>query len=98
MMKFEQDLLLSYRSKNSLAGIENDQIILGHLMRSPYASDVERIADLTIFVRAGSDTLAYRLTWTFLEISRNPEGYQKLKEEINAPGDMTITPQQVNMI
>ena len=100
MMEFQQGVLSSYRSKKSLAEVEKDQSILGHLVRSPYASDVERIADMTIFVGAGSDTVAYTLAWTFLEISRNPEVYQKLKEEIDAiaPGNATITPQQVNMM
>ena len=100
MEKFEQDLLSCYRSKKSPAEIETDPSILGHLVRSPYASDVERCADMTLFVGAGSDTIAYTLAWTFLEISRNPEVYHKLKEEINAiaPGDGTITAQQVNMM
>jgi cytochrome P450 len=100
MMRFEEELLSSYRSKKSPAEIEKDPSILGHLVRSPYESDVERCADMTLFVGAGSDTIAYTLAWTFLEISRNPEVCQKLKDEINAiaPGDGAITAQQVSMM
>jgi cytochrome P450 len=98
--KFQHELLSSCRSKKSPAEMEKDPSILRHLVRSPYVSDVEKCADMTIFVGAGSDTTAYTLAWTLIEISRNPEVYQKLKDEINtiAPGDGTITVQQVSMM
>jgi cytochrome P450 len=100
MVRFEEELLSSSRSKKSPAEIEKDPSILGHLVRCPHKSDFERCTDMTFFVRARSDTTAYTLAWTFVEISRSPEVYQKLKDEINAiaPGDSAITAQKVSMM
>ena len=82
--KSQQDLLNKYRSEKSPAEIEKDQSILGHLVRSPYASDKERCADMTILMIAGHDTSSYTLAWIFLEISRHPAVLTQLKREIDS--------------
>ena len=82
--KAQQDLLNKYRSEKSPEEIEKDQSILGHLVRSPYASDRTRCADMTTLMIAGHDTTSYTLAWTFLEISRHPGVYTKLKKEIDS--------------
>ena len=82
--KSQQDLLNKYRLEKSPDEIEKDQSILGHLVRSPYASDKERCADMTTLMVAGHDTTSYTLAWIFLEISRHPEVLTQIKKEIDS--------------
>ena len=51
---------------------------------SPYPSDKERIADITIFMFAGHDTTAYQLSWIIIELARNPDCVSKLRIELDA--------------
>ena len=51
---------------------------------SPYPSDKERIADITMFMFAGHDTTAYQLSWIIIELARNPECVRKLRIELDA--------------
>jgi cytochrome P450 len=51
---------------------------------SPYPSDKERIADITIFMFAGHDTTAYQVSWIIIELARNPECVKKLRVELDA--------------
>ena len=97
--KSQQDLLNKYRSEKTSDAIEKDQSILGHLVRSPYASDKERCADMTTLMIAGQDTTSYTLAWIFLEISRNPAVLTQLKKEIDSAVDEEeehITQRQLN--
>ena len=82
--KSQEDLLHKYRSEKTPVEIEKDQSILGHLVRSPYASDKERCSDMTGLMIAGHDTSSYTLTWIFLEISRYPAVLTQLKKEIDS--------------
>ena len=54
--KSQQDLLNKYRSEKTSDEIEKDQSILGHLVRTPYASDKDRCAEMTTLMIAGHDT------------------------------------------
>jgi Cytochrome P450 len=54
------------------------------LSLSPYPSDKERIADITIFMFAGHDTTAYQVSWIIIELARNPECVRKLRVELDA--------------
>lgn len=94
---FQQGVLNDYRKKNIKSEIE-DNSILGHLIRSPYRSDVERCADMTTFLLAGHDTTSFSLAWTLIEIAKHPEIYDKIKVEINsiAKTDQKITSQQIS--
>jgi cytochrome P450 len=96
--KFQLGLLDSYRSAKTPQEIEKDPSILGHLVRTTYPSDVERCADMTTFILAGHDTIAYSLAWTLIEVTKNPEVNRKLKKEIDSisPGDGHITIAQMN--
>ena len=51
---------------------------------SPYPSDKERIADITIFMSASYDTTAYQLSWIIIELARNPDSVSKLRIELDA--------------
>ena len=51
---------------------------------SPYPSDKERIADITIFMSASYDTTAYQLSWIIIELARNPDCVSKLRIELDA--------------
>jgi cytochrome P450 len=95
----QQDLLNKYRCEKSPAEIEKDQSILGHLVRSPYASDKERCADMTTLIIAGHDTSSYTLAWILLEISRHPAVLTKVKKEIDSAvvdGKEHISQRQLN--
>lgn len=54
------------------------------LSHSPYPSEQERIADITIFMFAGHDTTAYQVSWIIIELARNPECVKKLRVELDA--------------
>ena len=82
--KSQQDFLNKYRAEKSPDEIAQDRSILGHLVRSPYASDKERCVDMTTLMIAGHDTTSYTLAWIFLEISRHPGVLTKLKKEIDS--------------
>ena len=79
---------------------ENDQTILGHLMRTKYRNDAERVADLSMLMFAGHDTTANQLALIMVELSRNPQVVAKMRAELDAtfdgsPGPSAATPQQV---
>jgi Cytochrome P450 len=69
---------------------------------SPYPSDRERIADISIFMIAGHDTTAYQLSWIIIELSRNPDVVIKLRAELDELfptrqySNVTFTPQQLS--
>jgi cytochrome P450 len=99
--KAQQDLLNKYRLDKSLDEAEKDQSILGHLVRSPYASDKERCADMTTLMIAGQDTTSYTLAWILLEISRHPAVLTILKKEIDcvvSDGEKHITQRHLNSL
>lgn len=49
---------------------ELDPSIMGHLMRCPYASEKERVADVGLFMFAGHDTTAYTVSWCLYCIAK----------------------------
>jgi hypothetical protein len=63
-----QGVLDRYRGSHSKEVIESDTSLIGHLIRSPYPTELERIADLTILILAGHDTTGYQLSWIIIEI------------------------------
>jgi cytochrome P450 len=68
MTKVGQGVLDRYRASHSKEEIELDSTIIGHLLRSPYPTELDRIADITIFILAGHDTTGYQLSWIVIEI------------------------------
>ena len=94
----QKKLLDNYRETKTTSETAEDCAILGQLVRSPYRSDVERCADMTIFMVAGHETTAYTLAWIIIEVTRNPEVLERLKAEIDsaAPGVDDITQKQLN--
>ena len=51
---------------------------------SPYASDRDRIADVTTFMIAGHDTTAFQLSWIIIELARNPDVVKKMRVELDS--------------
>lgn len=86
-----QRILNEYRAKMSPDQIATDSSILGHLIRSPYASDKERCADMTMFLIAGHDTTGFTLAWALVEIARNPAVGAKIREELAAVAPASTT-------
>jgi cytochrome P450 len=68
-----QGVLDRYRASHTPEEIEADSSIIGHLVRSPYPTELERIADVTIFMLAGHDTTAYQVSWIIIEILKHPQ-------------------------
>jgi cytochrome P450 len=68
MKRVGQGVLDRYRASHSKEEIESDSSIIGHLVRSPYPTELDRIADITIFILAGHDTTGYQLSWIIIEI------------------------------
>ena len=79
-----QRILDRYRETHSSAEIELDSSIIGHLIRSPYPTDVERVADVTILMLAGHDTTAYQVSWIIIELARHPDVVRKLRVELDS--------------
>ena len=96
----QRKILDNYRATKTTSEIAEDCSILAHLVRTPYPSDTERCADMSIFMIAGHETTANTLAWTIIEISRNPEVRSKLKAEIDTvvQGTDNITQKQLNQM
>ena len=94
----QKKLLDKYRETKTTSETAEDCTILGQLVRSPYRSDLERCADMSIFMVAGHETTAYTLAWIIIEVTRNPEVQKRLKAEIDtaSPGTDDITQKQLN--
>lgn len=95
-VRYFQDLVMrSYRETRSTAEIEEDSSIMGHLMRSPYESDIARGADITTFLVAGHDTTAYSLAWILVELARHPIDQKKVQNELDEVicngGELTLS-------
>eukprot|EP00596_Hydrurales_sp_CCMP1899_P001201 CAMPEP_0119042294 /NCGR_PEP_ID=MMETSP1177-20130426/14520_1 /TAXON_ID=2985 /ORGANISM="Ochromonas sp, Strain CCMP1899" /LENGTH=303 /DNA_ID=CAMNT_0007008973 /DNA_START=714 /DNA_END=1625 /DNA_ORIENTATION=- len=92
-----QGVLDRYRASHTPEEIEADSSIIAHLVRSPYPTELDRIADVTIFMLAGHDTTAYQVSWIIIEILKHPHVLIKLREELDrvfavqTPGDCTPT-------
>jgi cytochrome P450 len=95
MVKVGQSVLDRYRASHSKNEIESDSSIIGHLIRSPYPTELDRIADLTTFILAGHDTTGYQLSWIIIECVKHPDVLLKLRKEldrvfaVNSPIDCT---------
>lgn len=100
--KVGHDILARYRATHSAAEIEADTSIIGHLVRSPYPTEIERVADVTIFMLAGHDTTAFQLSWIIIELARNPDVVKKLREELDSSfsecGPRDCTAQQLSQL
>lgn len=82
--KVGQSILDRYRESHSASEIESDTTIIGHLIKSPYPTDLARVADVTIFMLAGHDTTAYQVSWIIIELARHPDVVTKLREELDS--------------
>mmetsp|Transcript_14207 Transcript_14207/g.13729 ORF Transcript_14207/g.13729 Transcript_14207/m.13729 type:complete len:480 (-) Transcript_14207:28-1467(-) len=80
----EQKLLDNYRATNTPEKIEKGVSIMDHLLKAPYKSDMERCADMTVFIFAGHETTAYSCAWTLIEVAQQPHIYQRIKAEIDS--------------
>ena len=94
----QRKLLADYRLKKSPEEILKDTSLIGHLVRSPYKSDKERCADMTMLLVAGLDSTAYTISWIIIEIAKNPDVLAKMKKEIGSivTTDENITVKQLN--
>mmetsp|Transcript_23540 Transcript_23540/g.23741 ORF Transcript_23540/g.23741 Transcript_23540/m.23741 type:complete len:520 (+) Transcript_23540:145-1704(+) len=81
--QFAMNVLETYRQKMSTEDIQKDPSIMGHLMRTEYASDNELCADIIIFLFAGHDTTGYTLAWVILEICRHPYVLKTIQNELD---------------
>jgi cytochrome P450 len=52
-----------YRREHTAEETEADSSIIGHLIKSPYPSDKERRADVTVFMIAGHETTANQVIY-----------------------------------
>lgn len=100
--KTGMEILARYRATHTPAEIEADTTIIGHLIRSPYPTEKERVADVTIFMLAGHDTTAYQLSWIIIELARSPDVVKKLRQELDASfgehGPRNCTAQQLSQL
>ena len=94
----QRKLLADYRLKKSPEEISKDTSLIGHLVRSPYKSDKERCADMTMLLVAGLDSTAYTISWIIIEIAKHPDVLAKMKKEIGSvvTTDENITIKQLN--
>ena len=53
--------------------------IISHLLRAPYRTELERCADVTLLLLAGFDTSANSVSWTLIEIYRNPPVLDRIR-------------------
>jgi cytochrome P450 len=98
--KSQEKLLADYRSKKTKEEIANDPSILGHLVRSTYATDKERCADMTALMIGGHETTSHSLSWIMIEVSKHPDVLAKLKKEIGSivTNDDNITMSQLSQM
>ena len=97
--KSQIELLQNYRLNKTSDEISKDQSILGHLVRTPYVSEKERCADMTVFMMAGHDSTSNTISWIIVEVSKNKKILQKIQSEINNKinkNDRIITPKILN--
>ena len=94
----QRQLLADYRLKKSPEEISKDPSILGHLVRSPYKTDKERRADMTVLMIAGLETSSYSIAFIMIEVAKHPEVLAKLKKEIGSvvTTDENITVKQLS--
>ena len=94
----QRKLLADYRLKKSPEEISKDPSILGHLVRSPYKTDKERRADMTILMMAGLETSSHSIAFIMIEVAKHPEVLAKLKKEIGSvvTTDENITVKQLS--
>jgi cytochrome P450 len=55
---------------------------LAHLIKTPYKSEKERCADMTILIFAGFDTTANSIAWIMVEVAKQPHISEKIRDEI----------------
>jgi cytochrome P450 len=80
----QKKLLDNYRANNTPEEIEKSVSIMAHLIKTPYKSDMERCADMTVFTVAGHDTTSFSIAWNIIEVAKQPHIYQKIKAEIDS--------------
>ena len=100
-----QQLLDTYRLAHTEEELKNDRSTLAYIIRSPYPSDKERVADITTFLIAGHDTTGYQMAWIIIELAKNPRVVKILRAELDkvlGPGDVSddtpITPDQLSQM
>jgi hypothetical protein len=74
-----QGVLDRYRASHTPEEIEADSSIIGHLVRSPYPTELDRIADVTIFMLAGHDTTGLYLILYPLLFFRCPSLFYRFR-------------------
>ena len=79
MDQFVQNVLDNYRS---LENPQDDTVISAIVNNDAYLSDGERLADIRIFFVAGFETTAYSLSWTLLELAKNPAEQTKVRNAL----------------
>jgi hypothetical protein len=102
VQNISQRVLDKYRREHTAEETETDSSIIGHLIKSPYPSDKERVADLTVFMIAGHETTANQASWLIIELSRHPLVVAKIRAELDAlfPAGKVVdfTPQTLSQL
>jgi cytochrome P450 len=84
VQSISQKILDKYRREHTVEQTETDNSIIGHLVKSPYPSDKERVADITGFMIAGHETTANQASWLIIELSGHPLLVAKIRAELDA--------------
>lgn len=63
---------------------------MAHLIKTPYKSEKERCADMTMFMMAGHDTTAFSIAWIMIEVAKHPHVNDRIKDEIDSIVDKDI--------
>ncbi|KAI9032471.1 cytochrome P450 [Hyaloraphidium curvatum] len=85
--RFAREVIAKKRKEGNKSGKESDMVDLFMNLRDDNGNEFsdDFLRDVVVnMVLAGRDTTAQTLTWTFWELSRNPEVERKLREEILA--------------
>jgi len=102
VQNISQRVLDKYRREHTAEQTEIDSSIIGHLVKSPYPSDKERVADVTAFMVAGHETTANQTSWLIIELSRHPLVVARIRAELDAlfPAGTAVdfTPQTLSQL
>jgi len=83
-------LLSEVRARRARGGEQNDVLSMLLAARGEDGSamgDEELVAEMKTLLVAGHETTATALTWTMLELLRNPETWSRLQREVAEGGD-----------
>jgi cytochrome P450 len=80
-------ILSTYRNTSKHKRSQETTILSCIVNNTKYKDDTHRIADMVMFLYAGYETTSNSLSWTFLELARNPEELKRLRNALNGSDD-----------